>query len=385
MDTDDKECYNYPGKAARVRFMPEPRMIREVQTMDNVKRITDALTDLEAILLISPTNRRYATGFPSTEGTVLITRKSAHFFVDSRYIEAARNTIKGAEVELVTNKYDWYAQVNAVLKAEKIKKLAFEDGYVSCADFARMDEKLDAELVPENGLMSSLRAVKQQPEIEALISAQRLAEKALDKVLGIIKPGMTEKEVAAELVYNMLKLGAENVSFEPIVVTGEKSSMPHGVPGDKIIKKGDFLTMDFGCILGGYCSDMTRTVAIGKATKEMCKVYDTVLEAQLAGIAAARAGVTGREVDKAARDVIDAAGYGEYFGHSFGHSLGLDIHEFPNAMPTNNDPLPAGAVISAEPGIYLPGKFGVRIEDVIVLREDGCENITKAPKDLIIL
>ena len=353
--------------------------------MDNVKRITDALTDLEAILLISPTNRRYATGFPSTEGTVLITRKSAHFFVDSRYIEAARSAISGAEVELVTNKYDWYAQVNAVLEKEGIKKLGFEDGYISCAEFARMKEKLGAELTAEGGLMSRLRAVKQQPEVEALIAAQRLAEKALDKVLGIIRPGMTEKEVAAELVYNMLKLGAENVSFEPIVVTGEKSSMPHGVPGDKVIKKGDFLTMDFGCILGGYCSDMTRTVAIGKVTKEMRKVYDIVLEAQLAGIAAAKAGVTGREVDKAARDVIDAAGYGEYFGHGFGHSLGLDIHEPPNAMPTNNDPLPAGAVISAEPGIYLPGRFGVRIEDVIVLREDGCEDITKAPKELIIL
>ncbi|MBO6010696.1 MAG: aminopeptidase P family protein [Oscillospiraceae bacterium] len=353
--------------------------------MDNVKRITEALTDLEAILLISPTNRRYATGFPSTEGTVLITRNSAHFFVDSRYIEAARKAISGADVELVTNKYEWYAQVNDVLKKEKINKLAFEDGFVSCAEFNRMKEKLEPELVAENGLMTALRSVKQDFEVESLISAQRLAEKVLDRVLGIIKPGMTEKDVAAELVYGMLKLGAENVSFEPIVVTGEKSSMPHGVPGDKVIKKGDFLTMDFGCILGGYCSDMTRTVAIGKATKEMRKVYDTVLEAQLAGIAAAKGGVSGREVDKAARDVIEKAGYGEYFGHSFGHSLGLDIHEFPNATPTNDDPLPVGAVISAEPGIYLPGKFGVRIEDVIVLREDGCEDITKAPKELIIL
>ena len=220
--------------------------------MDNVKRITEALTDFEAILLISPTNRRYATGFPSTEGTVLITRNSAHFFVDARYIEAARNAIKGAEVELVTNKYDWYAQVNAVLEAEKITKLAFEDGYVNCAEFSRMSGKLNAELVPEDGLMSSLRAVKQQPEVEALIAAQRLAEKALDKVLGVIKPGMTEKDVAAELVYNMLKLGAENVSFEPIVVTGEKSSMPHGVPGDKVIKKGDFLTMDFVATDGSF-------------------------------------------------------------------------------------------------------------------------------------
>ena len=353
--------------------------------MDNVKRIKDALTEFEAILLISPTNRRYATGFPSTEGTVLITRESAHFFVDGRYIEAARGAISGAEVELVTNKYDWYAQVNAVLKKEKIKKLAFEDEYVSFAELARIKEKLEPELIPEKGFINALRSVKQDFEVDTLVAAQRLAEKVLDRVLGIIKPGMTEKEVAAELVYGMLRLGAENVSFEPIVVTGEKTSMPHGVPGDKVIKKGDFLTMDFGCILGGYCSDMTRTVAIGRATKEMRKVYDTVLEAQLAGIAAARGGVSGREVDKAARDVIEKAGYGEYFTHSFGHSLGLDIHEFPNATPTNEDPLPVGAVISAEPGIYLPGKFGVRIEDVVVLREDGCFDITNAPKELIIL
>lgn len=366
-------------------YAEDARVICEVQIMDNIRRITEALTDVDAILLISPTNRRYATGFPSTEGTVLVTKKSAHFFVDSRYVEAAEKAISGARVELVTNKYDWFGQVNDVLKAEKIKKVAFEDEYISCAEFARMNEKLRAELVPENKLMAGLRAVKEPQEVECLIAAQRLAEKAFDKILGFIKPGMTEREVAAELVYDMLRLGAENVSFEPIVVTGEKSSMPHGVPGDKIIKKGDFLTMDFGCLLNGYCSDMTRTVAIGEPSEEMRRVYSVVLEAQLAGIAAAAAGVTGHDVDKAARDVIAAAGYGEYFGHSFGHSLGLDIHEPPNATPTNNEPLPTGAVISAEPGIYLPGRFGVRIEDVIVLNENGCTDITKAPKELIIL
>jgi Xaa-Pro aminopeptidase len=169
------------------------------------------------------------------------------------------------------------------------------------------------------------------------------------------------------------------------VVTGKKTSMPHGVPGDDIIRKGDFVTMDFGTMYGGYCSDMTRTVAVGHATEEMRTVYETVLAAQLAGIAAARPGVTGQAIDKAARDVIEKAGYGAYFGHSFGHSLGLEIHEAPNAAPSNDKPMPEGAVISAEPGIYLPGQFGVRIEDVLWLREDGAENLTKAPKTLLIV
>ena len=175
------------------------------------------------------------------------------------------------------------------------------------------------------------------------------------------------------------------MSFDPIVVSGPNGSLPHGVPSEKPIGQGEFVTMDFGCVYGGYCSDMTRTVAVGYATEEMRKVYETVLAAQKAGIAAARAGVTGREVDGAARAVIDAAGYGAYFGHSFGHGVGVEVHEAPNASPMNEKPLPAGAVISAEPGIYLPGRLGVRIEDVILLTEDGCRNLTKASKELLVL
>ena len=184
----------------------------------------------------------------------------------------------------------------------------------------------------------------------------------------------------------MLRHGSEGNSFDPIVITGKKTSMPHGVPGDALIAEGDFVTMDFGCIKHGYCSDMTRTVAVGHATEEMRNIYSIVLEAQLAGIAAARAGVPGRDIDGAARDVITHAGYGEYFGHGFGHSLGLDIHESPNANLRGETPMPVGAVVSAEPGIYLPGRFGVRIEDVMVLRENGAEVITRAPKmELIVL
>ena len=196
---------------------------------------------------------------------------------------------------------------------------------------------------------------------------------------------MTEREVAAELVYRMLRHGSEGNSFDPIVVTGSKTSMPHGVPGDKVIQAGDFVTMDFGCLKDGYCSDMTRTVAVGSATEEMRNVYAVVLKAQLAGIAAARAGVLGKDIDAASRKVIADAGYGEYFGHGFGHCLGLDIHEPPFAGPRGEAPLPAGALSSAEPGIYLPGRFGVRIEDVMIIRADHAEVITKAPKDELII
>ena len=183
----------------------------------------------------------------------------------------------------------------------------------------------------------------------------------------------------------MLHLGASDMSFDPIVVSGVNGSLPHGVPSEKTIQDGEFVTMDFGCVYHGYCSDMTRTVAVGHVTEEMRRVYDTVLTAQKAGIAAARAGVTGREVDGAARRVIEEAGYGPYFGHSFGHGVGVEIHEAPNAAPSVETALPAGAVISAEPGIYLPGKLGVRIEDVIILTEDGCRNLTRAPKELLVL
>ena len=196
---------------------------------------------------------------------------------------------------------------------------------------------------------------------------------------------MTEQEIAARLQYDMLRFGAEKMSFDPIVVSGPNGSLPHGIPSSKQVQKGEFITMDFGCKYGGYCSDMTRTVALGEPTGEMKKVYQTVLEAQLAGIAVTRAGVPGKSIDAAARKVIADAGYGEYFGHGYGHSLGIEIHESPNANTREETLLPVGAVVSAEPGIYLPGKFGVRIEDVTILREDGCEILTKSPKELIIL
>ena len=256
---------------------------------------------------------------------------------------------------------------------------------MTVAEHTAYTKKLSAALTPASALMTELRGSKDAEEIETMIAAQRIAEGALEQILKEIRPGMTEKAIAARLNYLMVSAGAEKTSFDTIIASGPNGSMPHAVPGMRQVREGDFITMDFGCVYKGYCSDMTRTVALGQPSDEMRQVYDIVLQAQLAGIAAAKAGVTGAAIDGAARQVIADAGYGAYFGHSFGHSLGIDIHESPNASPANEKPMPENAVVSAEPGIYLPGKFGVRIEDVMVLRPDGAEIITKAPKALLVL
>ena len=239
--------------------------------------------------------------------------------------------------------------------------------------------------LPAQKLVDALRAAKDDGEIALMTKAQEITDRAFSEILKFIQPGMTEQEIAAKLQYDMLRFGAEKMSFDPIVVSGPNGSLPHGIPSAKQVQQGEFITMDFGCKYGGYCSDMTRTVALGEPTGEMQKVYQTVLEAQLAGIAVTKAGVPGKSIDAAARKVIEDAGYGEYFGHGYGHSLGIEIHESPNANTREETLLPVGAVVSAEPGIYLPGKFGVRIEDVTVLTADGCMVLTKSPKELIIL
>ena len=355
--------------------------------MSRFDKIAACLGDygLDAMMVTSEPNRLYAAGFHSTAGMAIVTAEGSYFFTDSRYIEAATRRIGSCQVLENTREKPMSALAREIIARHHIQKLGFEESYTTVEEYNGWREKLPCELVPASGLLTRLRTVKDQEEIDTLIAAQRIAEKALTEVLDFIRPGRTEQEIAAFLQYQMLLGGAEKMSFDPIVVSGANSSMPHGVPTEKKVEAGDFITMDFGCVYGGYCSDMTRTVAVGHATEEMEKVYHTVLEAQLAGIAAARAGVSGAAVHKAAADVIAAAGYGAYFGHGFGHGVGVEIHESPNASPANDSPLPAGAVISAEPGIYLPGRFGVRIEDVLVVKEGGCEDITLAPKELLIL
>ena len=355
--------------------------------MNHFDKIAAALPKegLDAVLLTGEYNRFYASGFASTgaDGVALVTTKGNFYFTDSRYIEAAERAVENAAIGMTQRGRGYIAWLNEAIALSGAKRIGFEDETMTVAEHRLYSEKLEGELVPASGFMHRLRGQKDAQELERLEQAQRIAEKALEQILTELRVGVTEKEIAARLQYLMLHFGAEKMSFDPIVAGGSNGSMPHAVPTDRELRSGEFVTMDFGCVYRGYCSDMTRTVAIGQPTEEMKKVYDTVLSAQLAGLAAARAGATGAEIDGAARRVIEEAGYGEYFGHSFGHGVGVEIHESPSAAPGNDQSLPAGSVISAEPGIYLPGRFGVRIEDVVVLEEGGCRNITRACKQLL--
>ena len=355
--------------------------------MKNIEKYQSLLEtgEVDALLLTSVYNRLYAAQYRVAEGVAVVTREGAYYFTDSRYIEAAEKNLKGFTVRMTHPGSSEIERINEVIGEHTIKKLGFEENDMTYGDYLRYNEALHAVLVPMQAKIDAFRATKEPWEIELMRKAQAITDQTFSELCKIIQAGMTEKELEAELLYRLYKHGAEGPSFDPIVVSGPNTSLPHGVPGERKLEFGDFITMDFGCIYGGYCSDMTRTVALGFVSEEMDKVYKTVLKAQLAGIAATKAGVAGRDIDGAARKVIANAGYGDYFGHGYGHSLGILIHEAPNANTRNDQPMPAGAVVSAEPGIYLPGKFGVRIEDVTVITETGCEVLTKSPKNLIIL
>ncbi|NMA25833.1 MAG: aminopeptidase P family protein [Clostridiales bacterium] len=313
-----------------------------------------------------------------------MTAEEAWFFTDSRYAEAAYKQIAGAEVMLVDREETYSRRINKIILDHDIKVLGFEDGRLTYSEYMEWSTSLNAALLPSQKLLTDLRAVKSREDMDGMIRAQRIAEKSFTELLSLISEKITEKELAAELICLFLKNGADDKAFDPIVVSGARSSMPHGVPTDAYIQKG-FLTIDFGVKAGGWCSDTTRTICVGQPDDEMIRVYETVLNAQTAGIAAAKAGVRGSDIDAAARSVICQAGYGKYFGHGFGHSLGIEVHETPNAAPSNEGEIPEGAVISAEPGIYIPGRYGVRIEDVIYITADGSENITNLPKKLLIV
>ena len=354
--------------------------------MKNIEKYLSLLDgEVNGLLLTSRYSRYYGTEFDIAEGVAVVTKAGCRYFTDSRYIESAENGIKGFEVKMVDRENTYVKLINEAIADFDICVLGYEENYLTVAEFMHYEKELHAKLVPMNAKISGFRAVKEDWELDLMRKAQKITDTAFSEVQSKIKAGMTEKQLQAELIYCLLKNGADGLSFDPIVVSGPNTSLPHGVAGDRVLQDGDFITMDFGAIYQGYCSDMTRTVALGYATEEMEKVYNTVLEAQQAGLAASKAGVIGRDVDAAARKVISDAGYGAYFGHGYGHSLGLEVHEAPNPNGANDQPLPAGAVCSAEPGIYLPGKFGVRIEDVVVFRDGGCENITASPKNLIII
>jgi len=354
--------------------------------MTNIEKFLSLINeDVDGLLLTSRYSRHYGAEFDIAEGVAIVTKAGCRYFTDSRYIESAENNIKGFQVLEMSRENPFTKLLNEAIADFGVHKLGFEENYLTVAEYNTYAQKLNAELVPMNGKIHSFRAVKEDWELARMRKAQEITDQAFSEVLGRLKAGMTEKELQAELIYCLYKNGGEGLAFDPIVVSGPNTSLPHGVAGDRVICEGDFVTMDFGAMYGGYCADMTRTVAVGYATDEMKEVYNTVLQAQLAGIAATKAGVMGKEVDAAARKVITDAGYGKYFGHGYGHSLGMEVHESPNCNPSGETVMEENMLNSAEPGIYLPGKFGVRIEDVLIFKDGGNEDITQSPKNLIIV
>lgn len=353
--------------------------------MKNLEKYLTLLDEVDGLLLTSRYSRHYGAQADIAEGVAIVTKAGCRYFTDSRYIESAQNTIHGFEVVEMNQANPYSKLINDAIAQFQVETLGYEEGYMSVEEYMSYEDSLHAKLIPMGKKINSFRAVKENWELDRMRKAQEITDKAFSEVLTRIKAGMTEKQLQAELIYCLYKNGGEGLSFDPIVVSGPNTSLPHGVAGDRVIREGDFITMDFGVIYGGYCSDMTRTVAVGYATEEMRKVYDTVLAAQEAGIAASKAGVTGRDIDGAARQVIIDAGYGQYFGHGYGHSIGMECHEMPSCSPGGTVPMEVNMITSAEPGIYLPGKFGVRIEDLVIFTRNGCENITNSPKNLIIV
>ena len=354
--------------------------------MKNLEKYLSLLNgEVDGLLLTSRYSRHYGAEFDIAEGVAIVTRAGCRYFTDSRYIESAESNLKGFEVLMTDRQHTPFQRLNDAIADFGVTTLGYEEDYLTVAELQGYEKNLNAKLVPFNKPIFDFRASKEEWEIDLMKKAQEITDKAFEEVLPRIRVGMSELELQAELIYCMYKNGGTGLAFDPIVVSGPNTSLPHGVAGERKIQAGDFVTMDFGASYMGYCADMTRTVAVGFATEEMKKVYSIVLEAQNSAIAATKAGVTGAYVDGVARKVIEDAGFGENFGHGYGHSLGLEIHEAPNMNTRNQEPLPAMAVCSAEPGIYLPGKFGVRIEDVTILTEDGAIDITASPKNLIIV
>ena len=354
--------------------------------MKNLEKYLSLLNgEVDGLLLTSRYSRHYGAEFDIAEGVAIVTKNGCRYFTDSRYIESAENNIKGFEVLGINQFNGYFARLNDAIADFGVSTLGYEENYLTVAELMGYEKNLNAKLVPFNKQINGFRGSKEAWELDLMLKAQAITDKAFSEVLTRIKPGMTELELQAELIYCMYKNGGTGLAFEPIVVSGPNTSLPHGVAGERVIQAGDFVTMDFGASYKGYCSDMTRTVAVGFATDEMKKVYEVVLKAQESANRYTYRGVPGKEIDAVARKVITDAGYGKNFGHGYGHSLGLEIHEAPNTNTSNPEPMPVGAVCSAEPGIYLPGKFGVRIEDVVIIKEDGCEDITKSPKHLIVV
>ena len=344
--------------------------------MDRIKKLTSTLDTNEAYLITGKANIFYYSGFTSEDATLFVSKNKLILITDSRYTvqakEQARNFDIITDIKLLQN--------------EPEKYLGFEENYMTVGEKQRLENILkNKTFTPCQKCISKPRQVKSTDEIKKIQAAEELGDKAFSYIIEIIKPGMTELEIALELEFFMKKNGAASLSFETIAASGIRGSMPHGTASEKKIEKGELLTLDFGCVLDGYCSDMTRTISIGTPNSKMKEIYDIVLKAQTEALSNISSGKSCKEIDKIARDIISEYGYGDNFGHSLGHSVGIEIHEAPNLSPKSQDDLEAGNVVTVEPGIYIENVGGVRIEDVVAVTNEGCTNLTTSPKELIIV
>ncbi|MDO4622925.1 MAG: aminopeptidase P family protein [Eubacteriales bacterium] len=341
-------------------------------------------TGVEAILITDPHNIRYCSGFRGGEGMVYISPKQKVLITDSRYTEAAAQESDFTIIE-ESHKHKRVQILHELLAADQADIVGYEDHYMHCYEFSRLQNTLGEvkQWMPLEEQINRIRMIKTPEELDRIRMAESIGDKAFAGMMEILHPGMTEIEAAAELEYLLKINGGQRLSFDTIIASGKNSSMPHAIPTEKKLEAGDFVTMDFGCIYEGYCSDMTRTIVLGKASEKQREIYDLVLSAQEAALNGIHAGMTGNACDKLARDVIVNAGYGSCFGHGLGHGVGLYIHEEPRFSPTDYNIIQENMVLSVEPGIYIPGFGGVRIEDLVIVREDGIENLAHAPKHLI--
>lgn len=351
---------------------------------ERIEIIRNALPENSAALVTNEADCYYLSGFNKSEGMVLITKNSVCLFVDFRYIEAAKAACREIRVLLTSS---FLSDICTVLKSENINTVFIQSNYVTLTQKEKMQSAFEGAIVSTeldiDRIIGNMRAVKSLDEISLIKSAQDITDRAFTYILSKIQTGKTEREIALDLEFFMRKEGSEGTAFDTICVSGKNSSKPHGIPSDKRIENGDFLTLDFGAMIGGYRSDMTRTVCVGKPTDKMVTVYNTVLKAQTEAIKAIESGVVCKEIDKVARDIINEAGFEGCFGHGLGHSVGIDIHENPSFNSRCETITKPGMVITVEPGIYLENEFGVRIEDMIIVTENGCEDITKSDKQLI--
>ena len=357
--------------------------------MSKIDRLMEKIKIGEAIILLRPENRRYFTGMTTSNGLLFITHEQAWFFTDFRYIVAAKSTVKQPiKVALFDGSHSFTVKKTIETLPYKIERIYFEDSYISfAAAKSFMEEMKSVDFVAGEALVSSLRCEKTQEEINLISEAQSITDAAFSDILDFISMnknnGITEKDIAFELEFNMRKRGACSLAFDTIIASGANGACCHAVPSDKTISSGEFITMDFGACFDGYMSDMTRTVAVGDISDDKVKIYNIVLNAQINAINNIKAGLTGIQCDAFARDYIAKEGYGNDFGHSLGHGVGLQIHEGPNFSQSYGGIINVNSVMSVEPGIYLEGNCGVRIEDLVIVKEGGVEVLTKSPKNLI--